>query len=57
MNAGSILNDDMSLEDKLAAIEKAMADFQDKAKEEAKRLGQAFVPLDPSELTACDGCQ
>lgn len=57
MNAGHIINDDMTLEEKLAAIDKAMANAQEQANEEAAQNGQIAAPLDPAELTMCEGCQ
>lgn len=57
MNATQIITDDMTLDEKLAAIEKAMQNSQEQAKEEAESQGRVFVPLDPSELTMCEGCQ
>lgn len=57
MNANTIINDEMSLEEKLAAIEKAMQNAQEQANEEAQQNGQVVAPLDPADLTMCDGCQ
>ena len=57
MNASTIINDDMSLEEKLAAIEQAMRDVQTAATDKAKKLGIAPVAIDPAELTMCEGCQ
>lgn len=57
MNANTIINDEMSLEDKLAAIEKAMQNAQEQANEEAAKNGQIAAPLDPADLTMCEGCQ
>ncbi len=57
MKASTIINDDMSLEEKLAAIEQAMKDVQAKAIEKAKLRGVAPVAIDPAELTMCEGCQ
>ena len=54
---GQIISDDMSLEDKLDAIEKAMQNAQELAEAEAKAKGVPFVPIDPSDLTICDSCQ
>ena len=54
---GQIISDDMSLEDKLDAIEKAMQNAQELAEAEAKERGVPFVPLDPADLTVCEGCQ
>ena len=53
MNANTILTEDMTLEQKLEAIDKAMAEFQ--AKHLIENPGEA--PLDPSSLTICDGCE
>lgn len=57
MQASSIISDDMTLEEKLDAINKAMAVAQQQASDEAKAKGQTFVPLDPADLTICEGCQ
>lgn len=57
MNASQIIDDSMTLEEKLAAIESAMANAQEQAKEDAKKSGTPFAPLDPADLTMCEGCQ
>ena len=59
MNATSIISDTMSLDEKLAAIDAAMANAQAQASDDAKQKGSAsFVaPLDPADLTMCLGCQ
>lgn len=57
MNANAILNDDMTLEEKLSAIDAAMAAAQAQANEEAKSRGLVAAPLDPADLTMCEGCQ
>lgn len=57
MNASKIINEDMTLEEKLSAIETAMAAAQSQANDEAKANGKYAMPLDPAELTMCDGCQ
>lgn len=59
MNANTIIKDDMTLEEKLAAIDAAMANAQDQAKQEAKTKGMPYVPEDPanSESIICLGCQ
>lgn len=57
MNANKILNDDMTLEEKLAAIDQAMKNAQEQANEEAAQNGQMAAPLDPATLTICDGCE
>lgn len=57
MNAHTIISDDMTLEEKLAAIDAAM----EKAVENAKQLnvesGTPDAPVDPADLTMCVGCQ
>jgi len=57
MNATTIINDEMTLEEKLAAIDSAMMNAQAQANEEAASKGQVAAPLDPSLLTICDGCE
>lgn len=57
INAGQIINDEMTLEEKLAAIEQAMKNAQEQANEEAAQNGQIAAPLDPADLTMCEGCQ
>ena len=55
MNASAIITDEMSLEDKLkaidAAVEEAKVDFN------KKNGRQADAPVDPADLTMCEGCQ
>lgn len=51
MNA--ILSDDMSLDEKLAAIDAAMA----AAVTNAQSNSTFTVPSDPADLTMCLGCQ
>ena len=57
MNAANLINDEMSLEDKLKAIDSLLND--PKAKEEFnKRTGrEPDAPIDPSDAFACEGCQ
>ena len=57
MNASAIINDTMSLEEKLAAIDAAMANAQQQAQDEAAARGIVAAPLDPADLTMCEGCQ
>lgn len=57
MNASQIITDDMSLDEKLSAIEKAMQNAQAQANEDAAARGMVAAPLDPSTLTICDGCE
>lgn len=57
MNSNAILSDDMTLEEKLSAIDKAMANAQAAAADQAKASGNTAAPLDPALLTICDGCE
>jgi hypothetical protein len=57
MNANTIISDDMTLEEKLAAIDQAMANAQAQANDEAQSNGSIAAPLDPADLTMCEGCQ
>lgn len=57
MNASQIISDDMTLEEKLSAIDRAMQSVQEQSKENAKLQGREFVPVDPADLTMCEGCQ
>jgi len=57
MNGSKIITDDMTLEQKLDAIDKAMKAAQEQANEEAKGRGMVAAPLDPASLTICDGCE
>lgn len=55
MNANNIITDDMTLEDKLAAIDAAT---KSGAEEFNKKNGRpANAPVDPADLTMCEGCQ
>lgn len=53
MNANQIVNDEMTLEEKLAAIDAAMSNAQ--VQHQTANPGAA--PLDPADLTMCEGCQ
>lgn len=57
MNASQIISDDMTLEEKLSAIEQAMQNAQAQANDEAAARGTSAAPLDPALLTICDGCE
>lgn len=57
MNATQIITDDMTLEEKLSAIELAMKNAQAQADDDAKKSGVVPTILDPADLTICDGCQ
>jgi len=55
MNASAIISDEMSLDEKLAAIDAAMADAVANAQQVT--AGATAAPLDPADLTMCLGCQ
>ena len=57
MNASQIISDDMTLEEKLNAIDAAMKTAQAVADEQAKVNGSVAAPIDPASLTICDGCE
>lgn len=57
MNASTIIDDNMTLDEKLAAIDAAMKAAQSVADDQAKANGQVAAPLDPALLTICDGCE
>jgi hypothetical protein len=58
MNATTIINDTMTLDEKLAAIDAAMANAQQQAQDDETANGTTnFAPLDPADLTMCEGCQ
>lgn len=57
MNASTILNDDMTLAEKLEAIDQAMKEAQSTADAEARSRGDVSAPIDPADLTMCEGCQ
>lgn len=57
MNASTIIDDTMTLEEKLAAIDQAMKNAQEMANDEAAARGQTSAPIDPASLTVCDGCE
>lgn len=54
MNASTIISDDMTLEEKLAAIDQAMANAQAVAQDSQNN---SIVPDDPQNLLMCEGCQ
>ena len=57
MNASTIINDNMSLEEKLQAISDAIEQAQTTANEEAAARGLTAAPVDPASLTICEGCE
>ena len=57
MNANDIISDAMSLDEKLAAIEQAMINKQAQSDIQRKAQGLAPMPVDPADVTICDGCE
>jgi hypothetical protein len=57
IDANTIISDDMTLEEKLDAIEQAMKNAQSQANDEAAVNGTVAAPIDPADLTMCEGCQ
>ena len=57
MNANAIISEEMSLDEKLAAIDAAMANAMAQAQDDAANKGVAYVQADPADLTMCEGCQ
>lgn len=57
MNANEIIDDEMTLEEKLEAIDRLMND--EEAKEKYRKIkGLApGVPVDPMDMLQCEGCQ
>lgn len=53
MNANTIIKEEMTLDEKLAAIDAAMANTQ----VEFRKNNPSAAPIDPSDLTMCEGCQ
>ena len=60
-NASTIINDEMSLEEKLAAIDAAMEQAKEKASELVKNVtgsdAKVDAPVDPQSFLMCEGCQ
>lgn len=56
VNANTILKEEMSLDEKLAAIDAMMASAVANAQQTSSTSSTA-APLDPADLTMCLGCQ
>lgn len=56
MNANAIISEEMTLDEKLAAIDAAMASAVVNA-QQTSGTGSVSAPLDPADLTMCLGCQ
>ena len=57
MNASQIISDDMTLEEKLSAIDAALKAAQETADNQTKANGDVTALIDPASLTICDGCE
>ena len=57
MNANTIITDDMTLDEKLAAIDAAMANALEAAEQAETSSTDFDAPVDPADLTMCVGCQ
>ncbi len=55
VNANTIISEEMSLDEKLAAIDAMMASAVTNAQQTSSNGVSA--PLDPADLTMCLGCQ
>lgn len=56
MNANAIISEEMTLDEKLAAIDAAMANAMAVAQDKKSTAGIS-VQADPADLTMCFGCQ
>ena len=57
MNANTIITDDMTLDEKLAAIDAAIANALEAAEQVETSSTDVDAPVDPADLTMCVGCQ
>lgn len=57
MNTSTIISGNMTLEEKLAAIDQAMANAKVQADEEEASQDIALASLDPQDLLMCNSCQ
>ena len=56
MDASATLDDSMTLLEKLAKIDQMINDAMDKQQQESGG-NRVAAPVDPAELTMCEGCQ
>jgi len=58
VNGNKIIKEEMTLEEKLEAIDRLMHSAQESPEDFNKRNGRPLnAPVDPSDLTMCEGCQ
>ena len=57
MNASAIIDENMTLEEKLAAIDAAMQVAQEQSDLTRNAQGLPPAPIDPADATMCLGCQ
>lgn len=57
MNANDVIKDEMTLEEKLAAIDKLMNDEEAKKKYRQIKGLAPNAPVDPMDMLHCEGCQ
>ena len=57
MNANDVISDEMSLDEKLAAIDKLMSDEEAKKKYRQIKGLAPNAPVDPMDMLHCEGCQ
>ena len=56
-NASTIISEGMSLEEKLAAIDAAMAAAQAQTDDDSASNSGIAAPVDPQDFLMCEGCQ
>lgn len=57
MNANDVISDEMTLEEKLAAIDKLMNDEEAKKKYRQIKGLAPNAPVDPMDMLHCESCQ
>lgn len=57
MNANEVISEEMTLEEKLAAIDKLMNDEEAKKKYRQIKGLAPNAPVDPMDMLHCEGCQ
>lgn len=57
VNASTVIREDMTLDEKLAAIDAMMNDAVLAAQQADSPSSSVSAPVDPADLTMCLGCQ